>query len=118
MDQQTNIAIDKVQSGNYEYYLRAYGFSLDFVKIQFRPFSSEDIKEAFYKLNEEPVEPRVWGAVIRELVKEKLILHNGTGIYKNPKGHGRPINIWISREYSELQSQNRKAVGKNQISLF
>ena len=114
---ETNKAIDFVRDGNLSYYLRAYGFSLEFAKIQFKPFSSEDLKDAFYKLNEEPDEPRIWGSVFRELSRNKLIIHNGWQTYKNPKGHCKPSAVWISREYSEKQSENRMANGKNQIKL-
>lgn len=117
MNEETNHAIDLVKDGNLSYYLRAYGFAVEFVKIQFKPFSSEDLKEAFYKLNELPNEPRVWGAVVRELSKNKLIIHNGWQTYKNPIGHCKPSATWISREYSMTQSQNRMANGKSQTKL-
>jgi hypothetical protein len=59
------------------------------------PFTSEALKDAFAKLNEElPAEPRVWGAVIRQLQRDGLIAHMGYSTYQNPAGHGRPISIW------------------------
>lgn len=117
MDLNTDIAIDKVRDNNKEYYLRALDFAQSFVKMQMRPFSSEDVKTVFYKLNEEPRESRIWGAVMRELSRDKLILFHGYQAYRNPSGHCRPSTVWISREYSEKQKQNRQANGKTQIKL-
>lgn len=112
----TQKAIDQVRDNNIVYYENALSFATDWVKNQFKPFTSEDLKNAFYNAgNTPPAEPRVFGAVIRKLSKDKLISHNGYKKSNNPTCHSRPQSIWISIEYSMKQQQNRKT---NYPSLF
>jgi hypothetical protein len=102
-------AIQRVELNNGEYYNNAYDFAVEWVKSQFRPFTSEDIKEAYYSLgNKPPTEPRVFGAVIRKLASESRIKRHGYEKSKNPTCHCRPQTVWISREYSLTQQKNRK----------
>lgn len=67
MDLATELAIDLVRDNNKDYYLKTLDFASAFVKLHMRPFSSEDIIEAYYKICYKPKESRVWGAVMREL---------------------------------------------------
>lgn len=66
--------------------------------------------------NEEPREPKVFGAVFKTLHDEKRILHYGYTQAKNKQAHGRILRQWISREYSEKQSNNRK--NNSTLNLF
>lgn len=101
-----------------QYYTNAIEFAKEFIKVQMKPFTSEQVKDKFHETNDESNEPRVWGAVFKELKKEQLIIHHGYSKYKNPKGHQRPVSLWISREYSQKQKNCRKANSKTQITLF
>lgn len=118
MNTETEIAIEAVKLGNHEYYLKALQFSEGWVKITFKPFSSEDLKQAFYLAgNPEPDEPRVFGAVINELKRQKLIEFHSYRKYKDIKGHGRPSTVWISTEYRLKQQSNRIAPYRDQLSI-
>lgn len=118
MNKETENAIDLVRDGDHLYYLAAYGFAKEWSQLQMKPFTSETLKEVYYQKHPEPAEPRVWGAVIRELSREGLILHNGFTKYKNPVGHSKPCQVWISRKYSETQRTNRLTNSKTQLDLF
>tara|TARA_R110000796_G_scaffold173560_1_gene290518 strand:+ start:402 stop:746 length:345 start_codon:yes stop_codon:yes gene_type:complete len=106
------------QINDSEYYQHALSFAVFFVENQMRSFTSEDLKDEFYKEHNEPSEPRVWGSVIRELKKRKLILFKGYVKYKNPKGHARPATQWVSLKYHLTQKRNRQSNGRNQQELF
>jgi hypothetical protein len=41
-----------------------------------------------------PVEPRVYGAVVKDLQKEKMIQHSGYTTAQNKQAHNRPISLW------------------------
>lgn len=113
----TEMAIDRVRDNNPDFYKCALSFAMKFASQMMKPFSSEDVIEAFEKENEKARESRVWGAVMRELSRNNLIIFHGYQTYRNPKGHSKPSTVWISREYSEKQSLNRTANGKSQIKL-
>ena len=86
--------IEKKEINNY--YNECYRFSLNFIKKN-KFFSSEDLKEAYLLANKpQPSEPRVWGSVIVEIKKQGLIKKGKMSTYKNPVGHGKPINTWVS----------------------
>lgn len=58
-------------------------------------FTSEDMREAYGLTdNPVPVEPRVWGAVLRELARKRRILPCGWVLARNPISHGRPLRVW------------------------
>lgn len=91
----TESAIEKVAEAKQNYYQKCYHFALNFVKKQSEEFTSETIKNAYAKTkNPEPHEPRVWGAVIRELSRTNIISFVGYQKYISKKGHGRPSSIW------------------------
>lgn len=112
----TQESIDRVRDNNISYYLKALLFAENWVANHYKEFSSEDLKEAYYIDNEPPFEPRVWGAIIRKLAKNNRIFKHDIGFYKNPKGHGKPIVIWISMEFRKKQQSN--ALNKTQQKLF
>jgi len=112
----TQKAIDQVQQNNLQYFNEVLNFASDWVKTKFKAFSSEDLKKDYYSLgNQEPIEPRVYGAVFRALSKQGLILKNGFELSKNPICHCRPQQLWISKEYSELQSKKRLSENTEKI---
>jgi hypothetical protein len=41
-----------------------------------------------------PAEPRVYGAVVKDLQKEKMIQHYGYTTAQNKQAHNRPISVW------------------------
>lgn len=114
----TDYAIDQVRDNNIEFYNKALSFGYGWVKTQFKPFTSEDLKEAFKnEIGSVTHEPRVFGAVFRALAKDKLIY--STGEYKksnNPKCHRRPQLKWISHEYRLKQQSN--ATRNNTLDMF
>jgi len=105
-----------VENLNQDYYLKAYSFALEWVKKQFKPFTSEDLKPAMFKSIGVPEEQRVIGTIFRQMNKLGLIKRHGFGIYKAKQGHGKPVSIWISKEYSLTQQRNR--ISKDQFNLF
>jgi len=110
-------AIESVKNGNINYHIKALGFAIEWVKIQMKPFTSEELKNAFYALgNEPPGECRIWGSVILELKKLGLITANGFRKSTNPICHGRPQTIWLSKNYQLKQQQNRKQ--EQSLNLF
>lgn len=101
---------------NQDYYLKAYSFTVEWVKKQFKPFTSEDLKPAMFEALGIPEEKRIIGSIVREIHKLGLIKRHGFGIYKARQGHGKPVSIWISKEYSLTQQKNR--LPKDQLNLF
>ena len=100
-------AIESVKNGDLNYYLKCLSFSREWVSKQFKPFSSEDLKQAYFELgNEEPRQPSIFGAVFNALSKENRISHYDYVTAKNKQAHGRILRRWISAEYSEKQRQN------------
>lgn len=90
-------AIEASKTNPKNYYLDCYSFALHWVKnTTKKTFSSEDIIDDFKRISKLAINDfRVFGAVIRELVKDKLISHYGYAKYKNKSGHGKPTNVWI-----------------------
>lgn len=101
-------------------YLRLYSFASNWVKTQFKPFTSEEIKKAFYETKNEPIQNvNVFGLVMKHLHKEEAIYYSDSVTKaKLPLARGRLIRIWISREYKLKQKTNRLAVYKEQQKLF
>lgn len=114
----TSKAIEKVRDNNIEYYQRVLDFAEKWVKTKLYPFTSEDLKEAFYAVgNPKAVEPRVFGAVFRNLASNKLIFSTDrVKKYTNPTCHQRPQTVWISFEYRLSQQQKPKK--ETTMSLF
>lgn len=100
-------------------YLRLYAFAAAWVKNQMRPFTSEDLKQAFYDDGNEPLHnPNHFGGVVNALAREKAINKNGVATAKGIKAHGRLLNAWISVEYSRAQAAKRQIPKDEQIELF
>jgi len=86
--------IEQVKEAKRNRFLMCYSYAVGWLKYKTK-FTSEDLIEDYEKTGAPiPEEKRVWGAVIREMKKSKLISHFGFDIYKNPKGHKKPINVW------------------------
>jgi len=110
-------AIESVKNGNISYHIKALGFAIEWCKIQMKPFTTEELKDSFYALgNEPPTEPRIWGSVINEVKKLGIISANGFRKSKNPICHGRPQTLWNSETYRLKQQQNRKQ--EQSLKLF
>jgi|GEM_PF-1255643 len=111
-------ALDQVRQNNEQEYKNLFEFAEEWVAKRMRPFTSEDLKLAYYDAgNPEPKQLNIFGAAVNALASKKKIIFNGTADAKLPKAHGRLLRVWISKQYSELQSNNRKAE-TNQVSLF
>lgn len=105
--QTTQEAIESVKQGNISYYQKALSFALEWCKIQMKPFTSEELKNAFYALgNNPPAEARIFGAVIVEVRKAGIIFPNGYKKSENPICHSRPKTLWISLSYRLKQQKN------------
>ena len=106
--QTTDEATETVKENNYGYYELGYNFAVKWVAEKMHPFTSEDLAKDMYLILGVPEEPRVLGAIIRKLSNEDRIKHQGWTTYKGLQGHGKPARVWISREYSIRQAENRK----------
>lgn len=111
-------AIEQVERNNKDYYNDCLLFAYGWIKNQFKAFTSEQLKEAYYAAgNEPPNEPRVFGAIFSTLAKEGLVFKLKEWVYsKNPTCHGRPMRQWISKEFKEKQSNNAKG-DKTQLGI-
>lgn len=116
----TNLSVQGVMNNNKAHHDHIFLFAIDWVKTQFKSFTSEHLKEAYYqKGNPIPAEPRVFGSVFRELSKDGMIFKHGFELSKNPKCHSRPQQCWISFEFRLRQQSNRTADKSNtQITFF
>jgi hypothetical protein len=112
-----NEAIEQVERNNQDYYNDCFVFAMTWVQSQFKSFTSEDLKEAYFGAgNEPPREPRVFGAVFNKLSKAGLIFKQDWVYSKNPICHARPMRSWISLEFKQKQQSNAIR-NKNQIGL-
>ena len=92
---ETPIYLSKVAAPKENHYYLALEFSIKFVNESKQPFSSENLIAAYLDgENPIPKESRVWGAVVKELLNRKLIVHAGFARYEKSSGHKKPINIW------------------------
>lgn len=97
-------AIDSVMDGDKDYYFKCLSFAYCWVTTQFKPFTSEDLKKAYFDIgNDPPREPKLFGAIFRALNREKKIFHHSYSVAKNKVAHGRILRKWISLEYSLKQ---------------
>jgi len=116
----TDEAIERVKENNRRYYDDLLIFFYGWYQLQFKPFTSEDLKRDYYALgNEPPHEPRVFGAVFRKLSKEGFIFRHGIKFAENPICHSRPLTMWISLQFRLKQQSNRtKDKTNTQEKLF
>lgn len=111
-------ALQQVRDNNPDEYAKLYSFASAWVKTTFKPFTCEDLKQAYYLENDPPRQLNIFGAVFNALSKEKEIYKHATTYARLPKAHGRLLNKWISKEYRLKQQGNRKAPWVNQVALF
>jgi len=110
-------ALEAVERNNQNYYNDCLLFAIFWVTQQFKAFTSEDLKEAYYAAgNEPPHEPRIYGAIFNKLSADGLIFKKDWVYSKNPTCHGRPVRSWISREFKAKQSANASK-NKSQIGI-
>lgn len=109
-------AIESVMFGNKYDFNKIFGFAELWVKTQFRWFSADDLKEAYYSAgNLPPQQLNVFGAVFSNLSKSKLIFHFGFTKSIHKVAHGRDLKTWISKEYKLRQANN--ASNKTNLKL-
>lgn len=100
-------AIESVIYGNKHDYNRIFLFAEQWIKVQFKWFSADDLKEAYYLAgNPIPVELKVFGGVFSSLARAELIFHLGFTKSKHKIAHGRDLKTWISREFKQRQKNN------------
>jgi hypothetical protein len=105
-------AIESVIYGNKQDFNRIFAFAEQWVKTQFKWFSSDDLKEAYYASgNPIPVQVNVYGAVFCNLSRVGLIFHHGFTKSRHKVAHGRDLKTWISKEFKLRQQQNAKTKG-------
>lgn len=116
----TNQAVEEVEQNNQSHANSIYQFAENWVKTQMKPFTADDFKRAYYKAgNPQPSQPAVFGAPFRKLSKNQLIFDTErTQKSTNKEAHQRPLRVWISREYSQIQQANASQRNQNQISIF
>ena len=86
--------IEAVKEAKQNRFLMCYSYAVSWIK-HYPKFTSEELIADYEKTGADiPEEKRVWGAVIRELLKSNLITHAGYSTYKKPCGHKKPINVW------------------------
>lgn len=109
-------AIESVTFGNKNDYCKIFSFAESWIKVQFKQFSADDLKEAYFSSGGlKPQQPNVIGAVFRDLAKGNLIFHHGFTKSKNKTAHGRDLKTWISLEFKMRQQNN--ASNKNNLKL-
>jgi hypothetical protein len=109
-------AIESVMYGNKHDFNKIFSFAELWVKKQFKVFSADDLKDAYYSDgNQPPQQLNVFGAVFSNLAKAKLIFHHGFTKSKHKVAHGRDLKTWISKEFKQRQANN--ASNKSTLKL-
>ena len=95
-------------SENKEYYNMLFEFSKFWASKKFIPFTIDDLRVDLIAKYGKIETPFIYGAIIKDLMIQGLILDNDKMVKSQAKGNkGRMIKQWISKEYSELQSKKR-----------
>lgn len=112
-------AIEQVEINNKKYFDDCLAWSETWVSKQMKPFTSEQLKEAYFLYGAEPPrEARIFGAIFTKLSKDNFIFKTGNWVCsKNPIAHARPMSEWISYSY-RIKQQNNAVKNKNQIKLL
>lgn len=98
-------------------YERIMEFAIGWVRVQFREFSAEEFKKAYFEIgNSEPEKRNIFGQVFMRLVKKKLIFIHGSKKGTSKSSRGGFINTYISREFKERQKNN--ATKDKSLNLF
>ena len=96
--QELNAALQNVVRHSENYYDEILAWAQKDLKW-WRPYgtiTSEFVAKMWCAVKEDktPVEPRVYGAVIKQLQKEGKIRHVGYTKATNKQAHCRPISVW------------------------
>lgn len=95
--QELNAALQNVVRPSENYYDEIFAMCKSyFVGTRLlKHFTSEDVAWHFENhYGKKPAEPRVYGAVIKQLQKECKIRHVGYTKATNKQAHCRPISVW------------------------
>jgi hypothetical protein len=87
-------ALHSVTLAPSNYYDNILYFSKGWIK-EHGYFTTEILRSAYESQTTLiPAEPRVYGAVVKDLQKEKMIQHSGYTTAQNKQAHNRPISLW------------------------
>lgn len=115
MGKQLNI-IEEIQNQQTQYEI-IMEFAIGWCKVQFKEFSAEEFKKAYFEDgNPEPEKKNIFGQVFMRLVKQKLIFIHGSKKGTSKSSRGGFVNIYISREFRERQKNN--ATKDKSLNLF
>ena len=95
--QELNAALHNVVRPSENYYEEILHFcrQMMFMFKVLKRFTSEDVSWHFENhYGKKPAEPRVYGAVIKQLQKEGKIRHASYTKATNKQAHCRPISVW------------------------
>jgi len=95
--QELNAALQNVVRPSENYYEEILKMCKEyFVNLRLlKHFTAEDVSWHFENpYSKKPAEPRVYGAVIKQLQKEGKIRHVGYTKATNKQAHCRPISVW------------------------
>lgn len=92
-------------------------FAAQYADKQFRVFTSDQLVEAFNRTHEPPKDARIWGPIFTAMKLEGRIKAHGARMIKPHNcSQKRYATEWISKTYSDQQSQNR-TIPTNQIHI-
>lgn len=90
--------LEQVKKPDLNHYEKCLQFAMNWINRK-DVFTSEELINDFKEQTEiEPKEPRVWGAVMRELSNKGLIIPVGYTTYKGKQGHGKPTRMWMLKK--------------------
>lgn len=89
-------------------FIKVFGFAKEYAANKYRPFTSEDVRVAFEKLNPDVVFVN-YGGVMNSLSRSGLVIENGSVKAKLTAAKGRRVIEWISKMYSDQQKHNSKS---------
>lgn len=101
-------------------YQKLHSFAALWVKTQMRPFTSEDLRQAYITAGNALLDNlNCFGLVIRSLHNDKAISKaDSTAKATMPNAHSRLLHVWISAEYSLSQASKRQLPKTEQMSLM
>lgn len=117
--------IQQVAEAKDNCYDECLAFAKSWLNRQTSVFTSENLIADYLKAgNQPPKEPRVWGAVVQALSRNKLITLVRYEPYKGKAGHGKPSAVW-ARTNAPVKSwsvpkivESTKPQDKPQLQLF
>lgn len=90
--------LDRVEKPTGNYFAECQSFAMQWISDHFgEEFRSEHIIHDYNMKNQDciPQEPRVWGAVMRRIVRDGKVLFMRYEPYGR-SGHGKPSAVWKS----------------------